>query len=80
MTRPAVILNLGRKNWYSFVPLVNSLECSGIDAEITPSRNVFKDLDAATVRNEPVICCVSYFTTQIAQTRQMVTRLSNVST
>lgn len=75
MKRPAVLLYLDRKNWYSFVPLINSLDESPVDADVIPSSNILQGLRGACRKHEPVICCMSFFSTQLAGVRELIAQI-----
>jgi len=75
LKRPAVLLYLDRKNWYSLVPLVNSLDESPVGAEIIPSTSILQGLREACRRYEPVICCISFFTTQLPRVIEQIAQI-----
>ncbi len=75
MKRPAVLLHLTKKNWYSFVPLINSLDQSSVEAELVLSADVLQALREARRKYEPVICCMSFFSTQLGQVARLVEKI-----
>jgi B12-binding domain/radical SAM domain protein len=60
------------KNWYSFVPLLNSIDRSNLDAEVILSKSPVRDLAGARGKHDPVIGCMSFLTTQAGQVEQLV--------
>jgi B12-binding domain/radical SAM domain protein len=63
---------MAKRNWYSMVPLVNSLDASGIDAEIGTSHDILVDLKDANGKYDRIICCLSFYTTQRRETIELV--------
>ncbi len=72
MGRPAVLLCMDRKNWYSFVPLVNSLDGSGVQADIMLSSDPIQDLRTISGKHDPIIVLVSFFTSQRRRIQDLV--------
>jgi B12-binding domain/radical SAM domain protein len=75
MAEPAVLLRLEKRNWYSLVPLVNSLESSGIEAEVVPSGSLIREIGGHISGKRRVIVCISFFTTQARSTSDLVGRI-----
>jgi len=66
---------MAKRNWYSMVPLVNSLDCSGIDAEIRASYDILGDLEDTAGKFDRVVCCLSFYTTQRMETIELVEKI-----
>jgi len=75
LEKPAVVFYLTKKNWYSYVPLINVLDRSSPETEIILSKNLLKDLDDIVRRKQGVVCCFSFFTTQVEEIREIVTEI-----
>jgi B12-binding domain/radical SAM domain protein len=63
---------MAKRNWYSMVPLINSLDASGIDVEIRPSQDILGDLKDVAGKFDRVVCCLSFYTTQRGETIELV--------
>ena len=59
-----VLFDMAKRNWYSMVPLINSLDASCISTEIRASTDIMNDLGVAVNKYEKIVCCFSFFTTQ----------------
>jgi len=59
-----VLFEMAKRNWYSMVPLINSLDASSISTDIRASRDIVTDLGEAVNNYDRVVCCFSFFTTQ----------------
>jgi len=75
LEKPAVVFYLTKKNWYSYVPLINVLDRSSPETEIILSKDLLKDLDDIVRRKQGVVCCFSFFTTQVEEIREIVTEI-----
>lgn len=75
MTKPAVLMYLSKKNWYSFVPLINSLEEAGTGEEILLTSDPLRDLPRVLGSHRPVILCVSFYSTQVSEVRRLVSAI-----
>ncbi len=75
MKEPPVLLGFEKRNWYSLVPLLNSLEGSGIKAMPVPSGRLLRDIGSYRPGEGQVIACLSFLSTRARWASELVARI-----
>ncbi len=70
--RPAIVFHTTNRNWYSYVPLVNSIEQSDFEGKVFLSKDVISRIGRLIPDFKPVICCMSFMTTEFLETMSLV--------